>query len=73
MTYLGTARIENGHVQMPDGFTSTKRPGTYEAIDVGGDILLIVSPLDRKRLEQIETLANRSIDEHRKSLEGLAK
>ena len=35
--------------------------------------VLILAPLDRKRLETIDRLSRASIDDHRKSLEGLAK
>jgi len=73
MKYLGVAQKQNCQVLMPDTFTSVPNGQTYEAIDVGGDILLIVPPGDRERLLRIERLANRSIDEHRSSLEGLAK
>lgn len=73
MNYLGTARIENGRVRMPDGFAGATRSNTFEAIEIGGDILLITSPLDRKRLDLIDALAGESINDHRKSLEGLAK
>ena len=73
MTYLGTAQLQNGRVQMPDAFSASPRAASYEAIDLGGDILLVANPLDRKRIAQIEGLAIDSISEHRKSLEGLAK
>ncbi|MFN0135597.1 MAG: hypothetical protein ACKVS9_05695 [Phycisphaerae bacterium] len=73
MNYLGTARIENGRVVMPDGFAAARHSDTFEAIEIGGDILLITSPLDRKRLDLIDALVGESINDHRKSLEGLAK
>ena len=73
MRYLGTAKVENGHVIMPDGFDADVRVGTYEAVEIGGDILLTATPLDRKRLERVGKLAAQSIDDHRKSLEGLAE
>jgi hypothetical protein len=40
---------------------------------LSGDILLVPSPPDRERLARIEKLAQRSIEEHRKTLEGLAR
>lgn len=73
MNYLGVARLENGQLRMPDGFTAIERGATYEAIDLGGDILLVANPLDRKRIERIESLAAASIADHRRTLEGLAK
>ncbi|KXK29087.1 MAG: hypothetical protein UZ01_02397, partial [Candidatus Brocadia sinica] len=39
-----------------------------------GDILLIPPPLDKERLARIEKQTkNNSIEEHRKTLKGLAK
>ena len=73
MKYLGLARKENGHVLMPDAFRDVPDGQTYEALEIGGDILLAQPPLDRLRLADVERLANRSIKEHRKSLEGLAR
>jgi len=73
MKYLGIARKEKGQIVMPDAFQGVEEGQTYEAIEIGGDILLAPVPLDRARLARIEGLANRSIEEHRKSLEGLAR
>lgn len=73
MRYLGTAKVENGHVIMPDGFDADVSVDTYEAVEIGGDIFLAATPLDRKRLERVGKLTAQSIDEHRKSLEGLAE
>lgn len=73
MTYLGTARLENGRVELPGSFHSAQRSTTYEAVDLGGDILLIASPLDRERLAQIEKIIADSIHANRKALEDLAK
>jgi len=72
MKYLGIARKEKGKIVMPDGFRENEEGRTYEAIEIGGDILLAHVPLDRARLSKIAQLAGRSIEEHRKSLEGLA-
>ena len=72
MKYLGIARKEKGKIVMPDGFQEIEEGRTYEAIEIGGDILLASVPLDRERLGKIARLASRSIEEHRKSLEGLA-
>ena len=73
MKYLGIARKENGQVLMPDSFQGTEEGKIYEAIEIGGDILLMPSPLDQEGLARIERLARHSIKEHRKSLEGLAR
>ena len=72
MKYLGIVRHENGTLVMPDTFRQAVAEGDYEAVEVGDSILLFCAPLDRERLERIEALADRSIDEHRDSLEGLA-
>jgi len=58
---------------LPDTFQEIAEPRTYEAIQVGGDILLLSPPLDRERLKRIEELAKRSIEEHRDTLERLAR
>ena len=73
MKYLGPATNENGRLRMPDSFGAEERAATYEALDIGGDILLVANPLDRKRLEHIEALAQTVINEHRKALESLAR
>ena len=58
---------------MPDAFQEVTTLRTYDAIQVGGDILLLPAPLDRERLKKIEELAKRSIEEHRSTLEALAR
>lgn len=73
MKYLGIARKEKGRVVMPDAFGEAEEGRLYEAVEIGGDILLLLPPLDRERLADIERLADRSISDHRKSLEGLAR
>jgi len=73
MKYLGIVKRENGNLSIPDAFQEVAPLSTYEAIQVGGDILLLSVQLDRERLKRIEDLANRSIDEHRRTLEGLAR
>jgi hypothetical protein len=73
MKYLGVARKENGRLVMPDAFAEAAEGQAYEALDVGGDILLIPSPLDKDRLDRIRGLAKESIREHRNVLEKLAK
>ena len=66
------ARAALAGIVMPDAFQEVEEGRTYEAIEIGGDILLASVPLDRERLGKIARLASRSIEEHRKSLEGLA-
>jgi len=73
MKYLGVARKEKGEIVMPDAFKEVAEGRTYEVVEIGGDILLVPAPLDRERLARIGKLAGRSIEEHRKSLEGLAR
>ncbi len=73
MKYLGVARKEKGQVVMPDAFKEAEEGKLYEVIEIGGDILLVPSPLDRELLARIEKLAHHSIEEHRKTLEGLAR
>ena len=73
MKYLGIVKRQNGNLTMPDTFQEVATFLTYEAIQVGGDILLLSPPLDRERMKRIEDLTNQSIKEHRKTLEGLAK
>ena len=58
---------------MPDGFRGVQEGKIYDVVEIGGDVVLAPSPLDRERLAQIERLARRSIKEHRQTLEGLAR
>jgi len=73
MRYLGIARKERDHVVMPDAFREVEEGSVYEVVEIGGDFLLVPPPLNRERLARIERLVNRSIEEHRKTLEGLAR
>jgi len=73
MKYLGIVKRQNGNLTMPDTFQEVEKRGAYEAIQVGGDILLLSAPLDQERLKRIEELADLSIEEHRRSLEGLGR
>ena len=50
---------------MLDDKSGVKIGKTYEAVEIGGDILLMLSPLDRERLARVEKLAKESIEEHR--------
>lgn len=72
MRYLGIAKRDNGMLALPDAFQEATLKEDYEAVEVGGDILLLAAPLDRERMRRIEELARRSIEEHRGTLERLA-
>jgi len=73
MKYLGIVRKENGILEVPDSFKNAAELPTYEAIQVGEDILLLSTPLDRERLKRTAELTESSIRNHRKTLEGLAR
>ena len=72
MKYLGIARVKNNMVEMPDTYNS-QNIGEYEVMEMGGDILLIPSALQHERLKLIKRLTKITLEEHRESLEGLAK
>lgn len=57
---------------MADTFQEIKGSITNEAIQEGGDIQLPSTPLFQERLEKIQDLVDSSIEDHRKTLEGLA-
>ena len=73
MRYLGIAKKDNGLMVMPDAFEELSTDQHFEVIEVSGDILLVPSPLDREHLTRIEGLTKKSIEEHRRTLEGLAR
>lgn len=73
MKYLGIMKQEHGQITMPDTFQTIELQQRYEVVEICGDLLLLPSPLDRQRLARIERLTKRSIVEHRKTLEGLAR
>ena len=73
MKYLGIAKRQRNSLTMPDAFSGGQEAQSYEAIQVGDTILLLSAPLDRERLKHVGELADRSIADHRKSLEGLAR
>jgi len=72
MKYLGIARAEKGRIVMPDGFDEHAGGQTYEAVEIGGTVILAPAPLNRERLAQVDRLARRSIEDHRGALDGLA-
>jgi hypothetical protein len=73
MKYLGTARKEKGRMVMPDAFQDVEDGRVFEAIEIGGDIILLAGPLDKERLSRIEEIAKESIEKHRATLEALAR
>ena len=73
MKYLGTARKEKGHMVMPAAFQEVEDGRVFEAIEMGGDIILLAGALEKERWEQIEEMAKESIERHRATLEALAR
>lgn len=73
MRYLGIAKNQQGHVIMPDNFVANHHEETYEAVEIDDLIVLLRSELNRDRLAEIEHLAEQSIEDHRTTLEGLAR
>jgi hypothetical protein len=73
MKYLGTARKEKGRMVMPDAFQEVEDGRIFEAIEMGGDIILLAGALEKERWAQIEELTKESIKRHRPTLEGLAR
>jgi len=57
---------------MPDTFQEVAGNRDYEVVHIGDDILLLPAPLNGERLKRIEHIANRSINDHRTTLERLA-
>ena len=72
MKYLGIVQKKEGVIVIPDSFKEVPDGQSFEAIEIGGDILFLPS-VNRERLTLIHQLTEVSIKEHRKSLEGLAK
>jgi hypothetical protein len=73
MKYLGMAKKKGGQVVMPDIFQEVEDGRVFEAIEIGGDILLIAGPLEKERLARMEELAKESIEKHRATLEALGR
>jgi hypothetical protein len=71
MKYLGTAKKEKGRMVMPDAFQEVENGRLFEAIEVGGDIILLAGPLEKERWAEIEELTKESIKRHRATLEAL--
>jgi hypothetical protein len=73
MKYLSTVKKEKGQVVMPDTFQEVEDGRVFEAIEIGGDILLLAGTLEKERWGRIEELAKESIEKHRDTLEALAR
>jgi hypothetical protein len=73
MKYLGTARKEQGRMVMPDAFQEVEDGRVFEAIEIGGDIILLAGPLAKERWARIEELTQESIEKHRATLEALSR
>lgn len=73
MKYMGTIKKEKGQVVMPDAFQDVEDGRIFEAVEIGGDILLLAGPLQKERLVRIEELAKESNEKHRTTLEALAR
>lgn len=58
---------------MPDAFKEVEDGRVFEAIEIGGDIILLAGPLEKEKLAQIEELARESIEIHRATLEALTR
>ncbi len=71
MKYLGPAKKEEGRMVMPDAFQEVENGRLFEAIEVGGDIVLLAGPLEKGRWAEIEELTKESIKRHRATLEAL--
>jgi len=72
--YLGIARRVGDRIVISSEVTGKlEEEQIFEIVEIGGDILLIPAPLDRRRMAYIEKLAKQSIEDHRQTLERLAK
>ena len=72
MKYLGIVTQHDGSLTFPDVAVEVGIKDTYEAVAVGGDILLMASSIDRPRVERVRRLASQSIEDHAQALKGLA-
>ena len=73
MQYFVVAKYENGRMTMANSFTSGHEENTYEAIEIDYTIILLRTRLNQERLARIKKLTKQSIEEHRTTLEGLAR
>jgi hypothetical protein len=73
MKYLGTVRKEKGRMVVPDAFQEVEDGRIFEAIEMGGDIILLAGALEKERWAQIEELTKETIKRHRATLEALSR
>ena len=78
MRYLGIVEKRHDGQIILEGYgqekiTEEEDRAAFEAVEIVGMIVLVPAPVDRKHLAQIETLTGQSIDDHRTTLEGLAR
>lgn len=58
---------------MPDAFQEMEEGRVFEAVEIGGDIILLAGPLEKERWARIEELTKKSIEKHRATLEALSR
>lgn len=69
MKYLGVAKKKGSLLEMPFEFGGAE---TYEVLELEGRIVLVPMPFEPMNIEEIERLAQETIEVHRKTLEVLA-
>lgn len=70
MRYLGVAKKKGSVLEMPSGFGDAE---TYEVLELEGRIVLVPMPFEPMNAKEVERLARETIEEHRKTLEALAR
>jgi len=78
MRYLGIVEKRHGgqiilECYGQEKITEEDDQAAFESVEIEGAIVLIPAPVNHKRIVQIETLTGQSIDDHRTTLEGLAR
>ena len=78
MRYLGIVEKRHGGQIILEGYgqekiTEEDDQTAFEAVEIEGVIVHVPAPVNHKRIAQIETLTGQAIDEHRTTLEGLAR
>jgi hypothetical protein len=78
MRYLGIVEKRHSGQIILAGYDGEKIANeddqtAFEAFEIESIIVLIPASVNHKRLAQIETLADQSIQDHRITLEGLAR
>jgi len=73
MKYLGTVRKEQGRLEIPEAPREVEKSRVFEAVEIGGDIILLAGPLEKERWARIEELAQKSMNKHRATLEALSR